>query len=199
MQIEIGGEVVNIDIRRSRRSRRLRLAIHPRGEITLTAPFSMSDERLTPLAQKFVLEKGEWLLQAVEQFKTYEKKIAHMPWLKKKTEVEIKKEYLAQRMHCKKMVSERLAYFNQFYNFKIGAITIRNQKSRWGSCSRRGNLNFNYRLALVPLELADYVVVHELCHIGQMNHSKKFWDLVAHTIPDYKEKRKKLRGDFNLM
>ena len=70
---------------------------------------------------------------------------------------------------------------------------MRNQKTRWGSCSSQGNLNFNNRLLLVPEELVDYVVVHELAHRKEMNHPNAFWNVVEKYMPDYKERRKKLR------
>ena len=97
------------------------------------------------------------------------------------------KKYLEYKETARSIVVSRLEHFNQHYNFKFGKISIRNQKSRWGSCSSKGNLNFNYKIALLPPYLADYVIVHELCHIGQFNHSQKFWDLVGETLPDYEK------------
>ena len=70
-----------------------------------------------------------------------------------------------------------------------GRITVRDQKTRWGSCSQTGNLNFNFRLILAPLEVLDYVVVHELCHRRQMNHSTQFWQEVAQVLPDYRKRK----------
>ena len=91
------------------------------------------------------------------------------------------------------LVRERLAFFNSHYNFKFGKIAIRNQKSRWGSCSKRGNLNFNYKVALIKPQLADYIIVHELCHVAEFNHAKSFWDLVFETIPDWHTLRRELK------
>ena len=83
----------------------------------------------------------------------------------------------------------RIAHINGFYGFIVGRVSIRNQKSRWGSCSKKGNLNFNYRLALIPPSLADYVIAHELCHLKEFNHGKKFWELIEKTIPDHQLRR----------
>ncbi|HAO64836.1 TPA: M48 family peptidase [Candidatus Taylorbacteria bacterium] len=101
-------------------------------------------------------------------------------------------EYLKYKEVARDLVLRKLAEFNLFYNFKYNRISIKNHKSRWGSCSKKGNLNFNYRLALVPESLVDYVVVHELCHLGEFNHSKNFWNLVAQTVPNYLELRNRL-------
>jgi predicted metal-dependent hydrolase len=92
------------------------------------------------------------------------------------------------------LAENRLSHFNRYYGFSINRVTIKNQRSRWGSCSKKGNLNFNYRIALLPQPLADYVIVHELCHLGEFNHSKKFWQLVAKTIPDHDRIRKLVRA-----
>lgn len=97
------------------------------------------------------------------------------------------------RAQARALVHARLAHFNQFYNFSYNKVFIRNQKTRWGSCSNKGNLNFSVRILLLSPELQDYLVVHELCHLKEFNHSQRFWDLVAEQIPDYKRLRKVLR------
>jgi hypothetical protein len=104
------------------------------------------------------------------------------------------KVYLANKERARQLVLSRLEYFNRFYGFTWGRVAIKNTKRRWGSCSKKGNLNFNYRVALISQDLADYVLVHELCHLGQFNHSRAFWELVAKTLPDYKVARKKLKN-----
>ncbi len=87
---------------------------------------------------------------------------------------------------------ERLTHYNRFYNYRIGRVSIKNHASRWGSCSALGNLNFNYKILHLTPEVADYVVVHELCHLGALNHSRAFWALVEQTLPHWRALRKQL-------
>jgi len=105
-----------------------------------------------------------------------------------------RREYAERKEEARHLILSRLSHFNQFYNFTYNRVAVRNQKSRWGSCSSKKNINFNYRLVLIPPYLADYVIVHELCHLGQMNHSQKFWDLVGQAIPDYQKRRRELKA-----
>lgn len=81
----------------------------------------------------------------------------------------------------------------------VNRISIRNQKTRWGSCSSKGNLNFNWRLVMAPAEILDYVVVHELCHLAYLNHSRQFWQMVSCVIPDCRERRSWLRDNGPLL
>jgi hypothetical protein len=90
-------------------------------------------------------------------------------------------------------VENRISYFNNFYNFEINRIAIKNQRRRWGSCSSKANLNFNYKIIFLEPQFSDYLIVHELCHLKEFNHSPKFWNLVEKTIPNYKEINHKLR------
>lgn len=90
-------------------------------------------------------------------------------------------------------IPKRVAHFAPIVGVTYGGITIRNQRGRWGSCSGKGNLNFNCLLMLCPPQVLDYVVVHELCHRKEMNHSPKFWALVASVMPDYETHRAWLR------
>ncbi len=92
-----------------------------------------------------------------------------------------------------KLIPERVEYYAGLMGVSYGRITIREQKTRWGSCSCKGNLNFNWKLMLMPPEILDYVVVHELAHRKEMNHSRDFWKIVEQVLPDYQERRKRLR------
>jgi len=91
----------------------------------------------------------------------------------------------------------RAEYYQKFTGGYYSSITVRDQKTRWGSCSSRGTLSFNYRLIFAPPEVLDYVVVHELCHLTHMNHSKDFWNMVARIMPDYKAHKQWLRDHGN--
>ena len=102
----------------------------------------------------------------------------------------LKKRY---RKAARAKFEARTAYYHQFTGGNYTSITVRDQKSRWGSCSSKGTLSFNYRLIFAPPEILDYVVVHELCHLTHMNHSKDFWNMVASVMPDYKVRKNWLR------
>lgn len=97
------------------------------------------------------------------------------------------------RNTARERFNARTAYFRAITGGDYTSITIRDQKSRWGSCSSRGTLSFNYRLIFAPPHILDYVVVHELCHLTHMNHSRDFWAKVESVMPDYRECRKWLR------
>lgn len=108
--------------------------------------------------------------------------------LKKKNE-----DYIKYKEQARKLIHQRLAFFSQVYNFHYNKVAIRDQRSRWGSCSKNRNLNFNYRLIHLPADLRDYVIVHEMCHLKEFNHGRDFWKLVAISFPHYKELRASLK------
>ena len=94
---------------------------------------------------------------------------------------------------ARELLESRTAFFHRLTGGEYHTLAVRDQKTRWGSCSSRGTLSFNYRLIFAPPEVLDYVVVHELCHLTHMNHSKDFWNMVGAVMPDYKKYRKWLR------
>jgi predicted metal-dependent hydrolase len=94
---------------------------------------------------------------------------------------------------ARQLVAVRLDKLNSQYDFRFARLSIRSQRTRWGSASSRSTLSFNYRIIYLPPELQDLIIVHELCHLKEMNHSPAFWALVAQAIPNWKKLRKELR------
>lgn len=174
------GQELTFNIKRRARVRYVRLSIDRVGTLTLTAPKSYPFF----LLKLFITKKWAWILEKTEQSKNSQSLLAI-----KHTKAEINH----YKKLTKNLVLERLQYYRQFYTFSFKNISVRDQKSRWGSCSSKGNLNFNYRLFLLPPALADYIIVHELCHLQEMNHSRNFWQLVARTKPDYKQLKKEFK------
>jgi len=140
------------------------------------------------LIEQFVSSKKEWIKIKQEKFKMHPIHPMRLSLRKMNS-----KDYENNKERAFKFLSERTSFFNQHYGFRIDSISIRNQKSRWGSCSKKRNINFNYKLIFLPENMSDYVVVHELCHLKELNHSQKFWNLVRETVPDYESIRKELK------
>lgn len=172
-------------LKRSSRARNMRITIYRTGDVRVTAP------RLVPtfLINRFVTSKNGWIERKVAEFR--DKSFVPKPniWGTGK-----RREYLAYKKAVRILAVEKVKHFAFKYGLKYGKITIRNQKTRWGSCSRKGNLNFSYRIVFLPPELQDYLVVHEMCHIKEFNHSKAFWELVEKEVPDFRQLRKRLKG-----
>ena len=163
------------------RSRRKTIAIQidREGQVIVRTPYGITKRQV----EEFLDEKKDWLLQTrqrVEKRKTEQIPISE----------EVRREGIER---AKRIFPERTAYFAKRMGVDYGRITIREQKTRWGSCSSKGNLNFNWKLVLLDPELLDYVVVHELAHRREMNHSKNFWKIVEAELPDYRARRRRLK------
>lgn len=177
--IDLGGGTV-CTVRKSRRARRLRITLSRAGDIVLTLPFFVSYDR----GRLFLASKTGWIREKMEALRLRPETILLRGSVT---------EYRANRMAARTLVEARLAFFKKHYDVSWKRVSIRNQKTRWGSCSRAGNLSFNYRLLYLPPHLSDYVIVHELCHLREFNHSPKFWALVARTFADSLALRRELR------
>ena len=158
------------------RSKRRTIAIEVKKDlrIVVRVPLEMKDNDI----QRFVMEKQRWIEK-------------HLQIVKKRNE-EKETPFTVEEIHAQadaalKDLLQRVAKYAPIVGVTVGRITIRNQRSRWGSCSAKGNLNFNCLLMLCPEEVRDYVVVHELCHRKELNHSPAFWSLVECVLPGYKE------------
>lgn len=165
------------------RRKTIGLEISPDLQITVRAPYHLSDVRI----REFVESKQTWILKHLA---TMQDRQAHDPI---PAGVISDKELRHMTKEARIIIPERVKYFAKIIGVTYGQITIRHQKTRWGSCSSSGNLNFNCMLMATSPELIDYVVVHELCHRKQMNHSPLFWKEVEEILPDYRNLRSRLR------
>lgn len=149
------------------------------AELIVRAPKRTSIEKI----EKAVNSHLDWVEKHIEKQKL--KQLNH-PEPTQQIEKEL-------RASAKKVLTEKTAYFAKLLGLKYGRITITGAKTRFGSCSSNGNISYSFRLMTYPDEAIDYVVVHELCHLVEMNHSSKFYKIVESVLPDYKERRKLLK------
>jgi hypothetical protein len=169
------------EVRKSRKARNMRLSVHTDGSVVVTAPWGLGQSAIERIMQ----EKLYWLRD----------KLAHIAKIKTTPLGTLSRDaYLAHKEEARLFIEERLEALNQVCGYTYHKVLTRNQKSRWGSCSNKGTLSFNYKVALLPQPLADYVIMHELCHLQEQNHSPAFWALVEQRMPDYKERRAKLKA-----
>ncbi|MCH8741670.1 M48 family metallopeptidase [Patescibacteria group bacterium] len=178
-EIIIHNKTVSYILCKSKRARRVRLVVHCDGSIIVTTPYDISEN----VAERFIKDKAKWIFTKLSFFKKYNGKLTS----KNHTD------YLKYRDKVQRLAEDRVEYFNEIYNFKFNRINIRNQKTRWGSCSKKRNLSFNYKILFLPSHIFDYIITHELCHLKEFNHSRKFWNLVAETIPNCSEIKKDLK------
>lgn len=136
-------------------------------------------------AENFVRSKSSWV----------EEKLHHIKTLPPSPFSEFTPAHYRQHKEsARKLLTQKLEYFASRYGFSFRTIAIRNQKTCWGSCSRNRIISLNYKIIFLPEEIQDYILVHELCHLKEMNHSAKFWALVESILPDYRQRRSALRA-----
>lgn len=157
------------------------------GEIIARAPLRMKDKEI----YNFIESKKSWIEKTLAKIEEREKAISDVEPF---TDEEIKA--LAEK--AKVIISERVKYYAPKIGVTYNRITIRCQRTRWGSCSSKGNLNFNCLLALFPLEIVDSVVVHELCHRKHMNHSPQFYAEIEKVFPEYRRCHRWLKDNGGL-
>lgn len=156
-------------------------------EIIIRAPYYATKR----VIQAFVDSKSDWIDNALDKVRARRQQSENINGLENFT----KEELAALAKDAKAVIPLRVAYYADILGVTYGRIAIRAQKTRWGSCSGKGNLNFNCLLMLVPDDVRDYVIVHELCHLIELNHSPAFWAEVSKVMPNYKEKRKWLKDN----
>ena len=162
------------------RSRRRSVAVEITrdGRVVVRAPLWMTKWEIAA----FLERKREWV----------ETHLARMPQPQPPLMMQEREELLAA---AKEDLPRRVAQWAPLVGVSVGRVTVRCQRTRWGSCSAKGNLNFNCLLMLCPEAVRDYVVVHELCHRREMNHSPRFWTEVERVLPDYRSHRRWLKDE----
>ena len=175
------GEIRISVIRSARKS--LGLEVRDANTVLARIPTRVSDRELKAFVENhrsWILEKTEVMAEREENRKSTP---APLPELLSKTD----------RMKIQLKIGKRVRHYCEAMGVTVGYVTVKNQKTRWGSCSAKGNVNFNYQLAFLPDELLDYVVIHELAHRRHMNHSRAFWAEVEKYCPNYLERREQLK------
>ena len=172
---------IKINVIRSWR-KSMSLQISRQGDVTLRAPLLAGDGAVMRLLEA----KHAWLTKNLEKIE--QDKILHSD-----EQLLSEEEIIALAQSAKEYIPQRAAYFAPLLGVKYNRITIRAQRTRWGSCSEKGNLNFNCLLMLTPPDIIDSVIVHELCHLREMNHSARFYELVSGVFPEYNRCRKWLK------
>ena len=173
------------------RSRRKTLSIQVKGDgrVEIRAPLRTSDAEI----RRFLETHRRWLEKHLQKAQALQQAKAGVRKLTAAETAELKKK-------AKRILPERVAYWAPLIGVKPGRIAVRCQKTRWGSCSTKGNLNFNCLLMLAPEDVIDSIVVHELCHLKHMNHSRNFYAEIEKVLPDYRQHQQWLKenGEFLL-
>lgn len=178
-EIDLNGKKISYLLRANKRTRTIRLTVHYDGRFVVSTPTYVDEDAV----EKFMREKSAWILKNVLQHK-YSTRII----LGSDTH-----SFTNHKNRARAFIQRKVAYLNTHYQFEICAVRVKNHRSQWGSCSHKKNLNFNYRIFFLPERLSDYIIVHELCHLKELNHSQRFWNLVAQLFPDYKALEKELK------
>ena len=171
-------EHVSYGLIRARR-KTMALKVSEDGTVTVRIPYGVRPEE----ADRFVEAHVDWIRKRIAECR--ERAAARPAYTDRERE--------AGKRLAKELLLKKCRYFAERMGVSYGTVTVREQKTRWGSCSAKGNLNFNWKLVLMPPEILDYVVVHELAHRLQMNHSAAFWAEVGKILPDYRERRQWLK------
>lgn len=169
-----------ITYKESRRSRSVRITVSAGGHVRVTYPHRLPLSRV----YAWVNERGEWILNA-------QRKMIRRGGIALPRGVEGRQMHAARTKEARVLVEKLLAPYAHIFSWK--QVRITNAKTRWGSCSTRGTLSFNWRIILIPPELQEYLIVHELCHLKHHNHSANFWHCVSEYVPSYQKHKKALK------
>jgi len=182
-KIEIYNKKVSYFLKKSNRAKRMRIAVYHDGKVIVVVPKYLQYN----LIKRFLVHKSKWI----------NSKLSFYTNLSKRKQIKSIQINNTNKNKALLMVKNRLKFFKLKYKFEYNQVSIKNQKTIWGSCSSRNNLSFNFKILLLKPNLRDYIIVHELCHLRIRNHSRKFWILVETILPDYRKIKEQL-SEYNL-
>jgi len=203
MKVEIENNIIVFDVQYGNREK-LSIQIDSIGFITVKAPKNTSEETILGS----IKQNGKWILEKLHEISEARKITKTREYQEQEKFLHLGKEYFLHELietselgeeglkdnlrkfyfsSCKKIVGERIKRYQQQLGVKPKIIEVVESKNQWGSCSSNKKITFNYRLAMAPVEVIDYVIVHELCHLIHMNHDRSFWRRVGSVLPDYKK------------
>jgi len=182
-KIQLHNTEVKYIYKRLRRAKSMTITVRPNASVMVTTPVAFPVWYMEVTLHR----QADWILKKINEFsQTKNHTLAGIG----------PAEYRQYKEASRKYIEQIIQRLNQTYNFSYNRVSVRNQGTMWGSCSQHGNLNFNFKLYFLPHYLAEYVVAHELCHLQELNHSPRFWQLLAQTIPDYKARVKALKSRY---
>lgn len=159
----------------------MRLTVYCTGDFVVTAPNLLQEQKI----DQYIVQKSRWVLEKVDFYSDL---------IKNQPKIYSDMDNSTLQAKALELVQKKVKRYNRKLGFKFHEINIKDQKTCWGSCSKKKNLNFNWRIVLLPDHLADYIVVHELCHLKEFNHSRQYWNLVASILPNFEELAKDLKS-----
>ena len=178
-RITLDTEEVYYTIRLSARAKRVSLTMRPDGTLHVTLPKRAKEHD----AERFMRQSKAWVLKRLKEHENSTALlIPNIP----------KRQRALYLDYAKLYIQKKLIEINRVYHFSYNAVRVIDQSSQWGSASSQNNLNFNYKLIFLPEDLAHYVIAHELCHLGEMNHGKAFWKLLEKAVKSPRDRDREL-------
>ena len=181
-EVHIDNSLLQYSVKKSKRAKRMRIAVYCDCSIVITSPQSVTETQI----QKFIRLKSDWIL----------KKIVFFSSLQIQPDIAIQSEqhYSQHKEKALKAITRRVRQLSEKYKLEPNEIRVKMLKTKWGSCSGKKNLNFNYKLIFLDQDLQGYVIIHELCHLKELNHTKKFWAHVESLMPQYTLMRNRMKS-----
>jgi len=204
MKVKIGNEVIDFNVQYGK-GKKMSIHFDSFGFLTLKVPNNTSKESIISAVES----KGEWIVEKMRSAEANQVTSNHRKYVAQGIFLYLGKEHLLHELievgdldeealrinlkkfyfaSCKKIVEKRIKVYEEKLKVKPKILEIVESKGKWGSCNTNKKITFNYRLAMAPIEVIDYVIIHELCHLLHMNHDRSFWRRVGSIMPDYKEK-----------